>query len=90
MIVYLITINAIGVLLMLIDKAKAKKKRYRIPERILFGTAIIGGGPGIYAGMYLFRHKTLHKSFSIGIPLIMAIQFILLFLLYTKTSIRLF
>ena len=71
---YLLLINAIGFLLMLIDKQKARKKRWRIRESVLLGTAAIGGSIGIFAGMRTFRHKTLHKRFSIGVPAIMTAQ----------------
>jgi len=85
MIYYLITVNALGLLLMLIDKEKAKKNRWRIPEKTLFLTAAIGGSIGSILGMYLFRHKTKHRSFTIGMPLILILQlavavYILMFL----------
>ena len=71
---YLITVNALGFLLMLIDKAKAKKKKWRIPEATLIGSAIIGGSIGALAGMYTFRHKTKHPKFTVGIPVILVLQ----------------
>jgi len=71
---YLLTINAAGFLLMLIDKIKAKKNLWRIPEKTLFLTAIFGGSIGSLAGMYLFRHKTQHSTFTLGMPLILAVQ----------------
>lgn len=85
MVCYLITINALGLLLMLIDKEKARRKRWRIPEKSLFLVAAIGGSVGCILGMYLFRHKTKHLSFTIGIPLILILQlavavYILMFL----------
>jgi len=73
---YLIIINAAGFVLMLVDKQKAKKKLWRIPEAALIGVAAIGGSVGSLAGMYLFRHKTKHSKFTVGIPLILIIQFI--------------
>lgn len=72
--IYLLIINALGFLLMLVDKIKAKKNRWRIPERTLILTAVIGGSIGSLAGMYLFRHKTLHPKFTMGIPVILALQ----------------
>ena len=60
---------------MLIDKVKAKKKKWRIPEATLMGLAAAGGSVGALAGMYTFRHKTLHKKFTVGIPLILILQF---------------
>lgn len=71
---YLITVNAAGFLLMMIDKYKAKKKLWRIPEKTLLGVALIGGSVGAYMGMQTFRHKTKHPQFYIGIPVIMALQ----------------
>lgn len=74
---YLLLINAAGLIIMLVDKRKAVKKRWRIPEKTMFTLAILGGSLGIYAGMQLFRHKTKHAKFSIGVPVILAIQIIL-------------
>lgn len=71
---YLLIINAAGFLLMLIDKVKAKKNLWRIPEKTLFLAAIFGGSIGSLAGMYLFRHKTQHPTFTLGMPLILAVQ----------------
>lgn len=72
--IYLLIVNAIAFLLMLIDKQKAKKKKWRIPEATLMGFASIGGSIGALMGMYTFRHKTLHKKFTIGIPAILISQ----------------
>ena len=72
--IYLLIVNAIAFLLMRIDKQKAKKKKWRIPEATLMGFAAIGGSIGALMGMYTFRHKTLHKKFSIGIPAILIAQ----------------
>ena len=75
--IYLILVNAISFLLMLIDKQKAKKKKWRIPEATLMGSAAIGGSIGALAGMYTFRHKTKHPKFTIGVPVILVLQLIL-------------
>lgn len=80
---YLILINAASFLLMLSDKQKARKKMWRIPEKVLIGSAVIGGSLGILAGMYTFRHKTKHLKFSIGIPVILALQIVLAIVLNT-------
>lgn len=74
---YLVIVNAAGFLLMLADKYKAKKNLWRIPEATLMGTAAIGGSIGVLAGMYTIRHKTRHKKFTIGVPLILAVQLLL-------------
>ena len=76
LLIYLFLINALGFLFMLNDKVKAKKNQWRIPEATLMGLAIVGGSLGVYMGMRLFRHKTLHPKFSIGVPRIMALQII--------------
>lgn len=75
--IYLVLVNAIAFLLMLIDKQKAKKKKWRIPEATLIGSAAIGGSIGALAGMYTFRHKTKHPKFTIGVPVILVLQLIL-------------
>lgn len=75
--IYLLSINALGFLLMLIDKQKARKKKWRIPEATLMGVAALGGSIGSLMGMYTFRHKTLHKKFTIGIPAILIAQLLL-------------
>lgn len=74
---YLIIINAAGFLLMLADKLKAKRGAWRIPEATLLGAAVLGGSVGALAGMYLFRHKTRHIKFTLGIPLILVAQIVL-------------
>ena len=75
--VYLLIINAASLILMLADKLKARKNLWRIPEKVLFLSAIIGGSIGSLLGMYVFRHKTKHFSFILGMPLILAIQIVL-------------
>jgi len=71
---YLILMNAAAFLLMLVDKQKAKKKKWRIPEATLMGVAALGGSVGALAGMYTFRHKTKHTKFTVGIPVILILQ----------------
>ena len=72
--IYLLTVNALAFLLMLIDKQKAKKHLWRIPEATLMLSAAIGGSIGALLGMYTFRHKTRKPKFYIGIPLILLLQ----------------
>lgn len=79
---YLIIINAAGLLSMLVDKQKARKGAWRIPERTLMTIAAIGGSLGSFLGMQLFRHKTKHPKFYIGIPMLLAAQVWLLVLLH--------
>ena len=76
---YLLLINAAAFILMLVDKIKAQKNRWRIPERTLFGSALLGGSIGAILGMYTFRHKTKHLSFTLGMPAILAAQIALFF-----------
>lgn len=76
--VYLLIVNAAAFVLMLADKHKAKKNLWRIPEKVLMLTAFIGGSLGVLAGMHLARHKTKHPKFSIGVPVIFALQIIAL------------
>lgn len=71
---YLLLINAAGFLLMLVDKLKAKKNLWRIPEKTLFLVAALGGSVGSLLGMHLVRHKTQHLTFTLGMPLILALQ----------------
>ncbi|MDD6490688.1 MAG: DUF1294 domain-containing protein [Firmicutes bacterium] len=75
---YFIAINLIGFALMGIDKYKARKRAFRIPEATLFTIAVIGGSIGSILGMYAFRHKTRHRSFVYGMPFILIIQIILM------------
>ena len=74
---YLLTINAAAFLFMLMDKWKAKKNRWRIPEATLMTLAALGGSIGSLLGMYLFRHKTKHPKFTLGIPAILALQVVI-------------
>lgn len=71
---YLITVNLIGFVIMGVDKLKAKKRAWRIPESTLFVVALIGGSLGTTIGMHVFRHKTRHWYFLYGMPAILLIQ----------------
>lgn len=71
---YLGIINFIGLVIMGIDKLKAKKRAWRVPESTLFVIALIGGSLGTTIGMFLFRHKTRHWYFRYGMPAILIIQ----------------
>lgn len=78
---YLIIINLIGFAIMGIDKLKARKRAWRIPESTLFVVALIGGSLGTTIAMHLFRHKTRHWYFLYGMPAILLIQIILVVIL---------
>ena len=71
---WLAGISLLALVLCGIDKWKARRDRWRIPEKTLFLSAILGGSVGLLVGMHLFRHKTKHKSFTIGVPLIFIFQ----------------
>ena len=71
---YLVLVNACAFALMLADKLKAKTGAWRIPEAALLTTAVLGGSVGAIMGMFLFRHKTRHLKFRLGLPLILAVQ----------------
>ena len=79
---YIGAINLITFLLYGIDKIKSKRGAWRIPEAKLLLLAAIGGSVGAIIGMHLFRHKTLHKKFKYGLPLILLIQVVLVVWLY--------
>ena len=72
--IYLVVMNVLGVAVMWSDKRRARLHRWRIPEKVLFGVSLLGGSAGTWAGMYLFRHKTKHWSFVVGMPLILVCQ----------------
>ena len=80
--IYLLIINIIGFLALWIDKRKAQKDKWRIPEKRLFLFAFLGGGLGCTLGMKVFRHKTKHLSFVIGIPAIMIVEYIAMIAIY--------
>lgn len=75
---YVIMINLTGFLMMGIDKRRARRRKFRIAERTLFLVSLIGGSIGTLIGMYVFRHKTRHLSFVLGIPLILILQLLLI------------
>ncbi|WZL71719.1 DUF1294 domain-containing protein [Clostridiaceae bacterium 35-E11] len=70
LLLYIVIINLYGISITAIDKYKAKKEKWRIRERTFFVTAFLGGAAGVIMGMTMFRHKTQHKSFYIGIPIL--------------------
>ncbi len=72
--IYLLLVNVIGFVLMFVDKKRAQNNQWRIKEATLFLTAAIGGSIGSMLGMKVFRHKTKHLSFMIGMPLIFIAQ----------------
>ena len=82
--IYFGLITLIGFVAMFLDKQLAKKEKFRIPESRLFRIAILGGSLGVLLGMYAFRHKTLHKQFTLGIPVILLAQIALAVFIFVK------
>lgn len=76
---YFMIINLVGFVMMCVDKQLATHHKNRVPEKVLFLIAIIGGSFGSILGMYAFRHKTKHVFFVIGIPVILIIQLVLVY-----------
>lgn len=79
--IYLALINFIAFIMYGVDKKKAIKHKWRIPERDLIIVAVLGGSFGALLGMKAFRHKTKHAKFVIGVPAILIVQLILLVLI---------
>ncbi len=81
---YLIIINSLTFLIFGIDKWKAQRGKWRIPEATLIWMSIIGGSVGALMGMYLFRHKTQKSKFNLGIPAILLAQAILAYFIFLR------
>lgn len=75
--------NGIAVGLMGLDKRRARKGQWRISEQIFFVTALFFGAAGIWAGMYLFRHKTRHRAFVWGIPMLVGFNVMVLYMVFS-------
>ena len=75
-ILYLLAINIVAFIAFGVDKYKAKRDKWRIPESTLLTMAVLGGSIGALAGMRFWRHKTLHDKFRIGIPVIIVLQIV--------------
>lgn len=75
-IIYVCMINVIAFFLYGLDKQKAKRHQWRIPESTLLGVAVIGGSIGAFFGMQIFRHKTKKPKFYIGVPIIFVLQMV--------------
>lgn len=78
--IIIVIINIVTFIIYGVDKYKAKKGKWRIPENSLIGLAIIGGSIGAYLGMRVWHHKTMHLKFKYGIPLIIVIQLIIVYM----------
>ena len=84
LVIYLIGINVLTFLVFGIDKWKARRGRWRIPEDTLLWMSIVGGSIGALVGMYLFRHKTQKRKFNLGIPAILVAQAVLAYFLFLR------
>lgn len=73
-VMYLLIVNIVAFLMYGLDKQKAKRGSWRIPEKALIGIALIGGSIGAFLGMQVFHHKTKKMKFSLGVPLIFLFQ----------------
>ena len=78
---YLELVNLVSFALFGIDKYRAKRRRRRIPEAVLILSAVLGGSVGAIGGMLLFRHKTRKPRFSVGLPVILAMQVVMMLLI---------
>lgn len=85
--IFILFMTWLGYYIMKVDKRYAKEDKRRISERTLLLIALVGGSVGMYIGMYKFKHKTLHKKFTIGVPVIMLIQLAYVVYLITKKLI---
>ncbi|KJS13874.1 MAG: membrane protein [Peptococcaceae bacterium BRH_c8a] len=74
MLVYVALINIITFCIFGLDKRRARLRKRRVPEKQMFFMALVGGTAGALLGVHLFRHKTLHRRFTIGLPLILLAQ----------------
>lgn len=81
---YLVIVNILAFLLYGIDKRKAKRARWRIPESVLLGMAAVGGSVGAWLGMRVWHHKTQHKKFRYGVPAILVAQIVVLVLIFCQ------
>ena len=84
--IYLAVINVVTFFMYGIDKWKAKRTKWRIPEATMLGMAVIGGSIGAWLGMKVWHHKTLHKKFKFGVPVILIAQIALLIWIFSKTE----
>ena len=87
---YLVIINVIAFIIYGIDKRKAKKHLWRIPEATLIGLALMGGSVGAFLGMRLFHHKTKHIKFYVGVPAIFIIEMAMAIIIIVKFQVTIF
>ncbi|MBR6390951.1 MAG: DUF1294 domain-containing protein [Lachnospiraceae bacterium] len=91
LVIYLVVVNLLGFSMMGIDKSRARRRAWRIPEAHLIIVALIGGSVGAILGMWLFRHKTRHWYFAYGLPVILVLQIaVVIALILSPLQISLF
>ena len=91
LVIYLVVVNLLGFSMMGIDKSRARRRAWRIPEAHLIIVAMIGGSVGAILGMWLFRHKTRHWYFAYGLPVILVLQIaVVIALILSPLQISLF
>ena len=83
-VIYLLSVNLITFLVYGLDKWKAKRDKWRVPEKTLILLAVIGGTIGALLGMQVLRHKTKHIKFTVGIPVILVAQLVLVWFLFFR------
>lgn len=71
---YIIVINVVSFHMYRIDKLRAEREEYRIPEALLLGVSYLGGALGAFCAMHEYRHKTLHTAFVVGVPIALVLQ----------------
>jgi uncharacterized membrane protein YsdA (DUF1294 family) len=86
LLVYLAVINIIAFLIMGVDKFKAQRHKWRISELNIFIMGIIGGAFGVFLGMGIFHHKTKHRKFTLGVPLVLVLNIIMFGYLLQKLT----
>lgn len=84
--IYILGVNGSTFFLMGRDKRKSRKQQYRIPERTFWMLSILGGSIGSYCGMKVFRHKTKHRAFLVGMPLLITLQLIGIIYIFVSMS----
>lgn len=81
---WVVVVSLAAFCLMGVDKRRARRKAWRVPERSFFLLALLGGAPGAIAGMWVFHHKTRHWYFKLGLPFILLVQAVLLAVLFSR------
>lgn len=83
---WLAAVSLMAVLTSVWDKSRARRQKWRVPERTLWLVAVLGGALATYVTMLVIRHKTLHRRFMWGLPLLITVQTVLLFLLWRSNA----